>query len=109
MGWVGSGRPPDVAMMQAADFGSRDDRAELRPLDGAAVGRVLVEREVSARPVIVREVCAQRSQTRSVGGRPNGATPRRTVAWMTGRRETTALKPIDETIGRMAASGRAVT
>ena len=46
-------------MMQAADFGNRDDRAELRPLDWPAVGRVLVEREVSARPVIVREVARQ--------------------------------------------------
>ena len=46
-------------MMQAADFGNRDDRAEIRPLDWPAVGRVLVEREVSARPVIVREVARQ--------------------------------------------------
>src|SRR5207302_11471707 len=46
-------------MMQAADFGNRDDRAELRPLDWPAVGRVLVEREVSARQVIVREVARQ--------------------------------------------------
>src|SRR2546427_11874743 len=108
MGWVGSGRPPDVAMMQAADFGNRDDRAELRPLDGPAVGRVLVEREGRARPGIVREVCVQRRQTCSVGGSPTGATARRPVAWMAGRRETQALKPIDETIGRMGARGRAV-
>src|SRR5205807_4520425 len=46
-------------MMQAADFGNRDDRAELRPRDWPAVGRVLVEREVSARPVIVREGAPQ--------------------------------------------------
>jgi hypothetical protein len=38
-----------------------------------------------------------------------GATARRPVAWMAGRRETKALKPIDETIGRMGASDRAVT
>jgi hypothetical protein len=46
-------------MMQATDFGHRDDRAELRPLDWPSVGCILVEREVSARPVIVGEVAGQ--------------------------------------------------
>ena len=43
-------------MMQAADFGNRGDRAEFRRLNWASVGRILVEREVSASLVIVREV-----------------------------------------------------
>jgi hypothetical protein len=45
--------------MQATDFGNRDDRAEFRPLDWPSVGCIFVEREVSARPVIVREVAGQ--------------------------------------------------
>jgi len=51
--------PADVAMVQATDFGNRDDRAEVRRLDSPSVGCVLVEREVSASPMIVREVCGQ--------------------------------------------------
>src|SRR5881409_1488725 len=46
-------------MMQAADFGNRDDPAEFRSLSCPAVWCILVEREVSARPVIVREVAGQ--------------------------------------------------
>src|SRR5437773_5892870 len=46
-------------MMEATDFGNRDDRAEFRRLNWAAVGRILVEREVSTRPVVVREVASQ--------------------------------------------------
>ena len=42
--------------MQATDFGKGDDRAEGRRLDRPPVGCILVEREVSAGPVIVREV-----------------------------------------------------
>src|SRR5439155_20957223 len=57
--WAGSGRPSDVAMMQATDFANRDDSAEFRPLNWPAVGCILVEREVSTRPVIVREVASQ--------------------------------------------------
>jgi hypothetical protein len=45
--------------MQATDFGSRHDRAHLGALDGSHVGRVLLEREVSAGAVIVSEVAAQ--------------------------------------------------
>ena len=48
--------PSDVAVMQAPGLGNRDDRAELRRLNRPPVGCILVEREVSARPVIVREV-----------------------------------------------------
>lgn len=45
--------------MQTTDFGDRDDRAEFRRLDWPSVGGILVEREVSARSVIVREVAGQ--------------------------------------------------
>ena len=53
---AGSGRPPSVAMMQAPDFGNLDNPARLRPLDRPAVGRILLEGEVSSRTVIVRQV-----------------------------------------------------
>src|SRR5207247_9579286 len=46
-------------MVEATDFANRDDLAEFRPLNSAAVGRILVEREVSTRPVVVREVASQ--------------------------------------------------
>src|SRR5437867_570463 len=46
-------------MVEATDFANRDDLAEFRPLNWAAVGRILVEREVSTRPVVVREVASQ--------------------------------------------------
>jgi hypothetical protein len=36
-------------MMQAPDFGNRDDPAEFRRFDGPSVRGVLVEREVGAR------------------------------------------------------------
>ena len=45
--------------MQATDFANRDDHAALRRLDRASAGCILVEREVSASPVIVLEVRAQ--------------------------------------------------
>ena len=57
-GGDGSGRAPDVAVMQATDLGNRDDLAEFRPLNSSAVGRILVKREVSTRPVVVREVAS---------------------------------------------------
>lgn len=46
-------------MMQATDFGNLDDHAERRPLDWPRVGCIFGEREVSSRPVIVREVTGQ--------------------------------------------------
>jgi hypothetical protein len=46
-------------MMPATDFGNLDDPAELRWFDWPSVGGICVEREVSARPVIVREVAGQ--------------------------------------------------
>src|SRR6266566_2142184 len=49
-------RAPKVAVMQATNFGNWDDRAERRWLDRPSVGCILVERQVSASPVIVREV-----------------------------------------------------
>ena len=70
---------------------------------------VLVQGEVRPGAVVVGKVCVQRRQTCSAGGSPTGARARRPVAWMAGRRETKALKPIDEAIRRMGASHRAVT
>src|SRR5882724_7404857 len=49
-------RAPNVAVMQATNFGNRDDRVERRRLDRPSVGCIFVERQVSASPVIVREV-----------------------------------------------------
>src|SRR3989442_4039957 len=46
-------------MMQATDFGNRDDHAQARWLDWPSVGCVLVEGEMSASLVIVREVAGQ--------------------------------------------------
>jgi len=46
-------------MVEAPDFANPDDLAEFRPFNWAAVGRILVEREVSTRPVVVREVASQ--------------------------------------------------
>ena len=46
-------------MMQAADLGNRDDRAQSRRLNWPPVGCVLVEREMSASLVIVRQVAGQ--------------------------------------------------
>ena len=43
-------------MMQTTDFGDRDDRTALRRLDWATVGGVLVEREMCARLMVIREV-----------------------------------------------------
>src|SRR6266498_2416530 len=46
-------------MMQATNFGKLHDRAGCRRLDRPDVWRVLVEREMSASPVIVLEVAEQ--------------------------------------------------
>ena len=46
-------------MMQATNFGDLDDHTDLWPRDRPRVGRVLVEREMSASPVIVLEVAGQ--------------------------------------------------
>jgi hypothetical protein len=101
-------RSPDKSIIQATDFADRHDLARFRRLDRPPSGVFLV-REVGPGVMVVREVCVQRRRTCSVGGSPTGATARRPVAWMAGRRETNARKPSDETIGRMGASGRAVT
>jgi hypothetical protein len=55
-GRLGLRRASDVAVMQATNFGNRDDGAELRRLDRPSVGSILVERQVSASLVIVGEV-----------------------------------------------------
>ena len=49
----------DVSMVEATDFAKRHDPAGLRPFDGPPVGRVLVEREMRACAVIVREIRGQ--------------------------------------------------
>ena len=54
-----SGRPSDVAMVEATDFANRDDPAEFRLRHWPVVGRILVERQVSACPMVVREVASQ--------------------------------------------------
>ena len=46
-------------MMQATDFWDWDDHARARRLAWPSLGRVLVEREMSAGPVIVGEVAGQ--------------------------------------------------
>jgi hypothetical protein len=51
--------PADVAMMQTADFGHLQDAARLGELDGPEVGDVLVEREMRAGLVVVRDVPGQ--------------------------------------------------
>jgi hypothetical protein len=48
-------------MVEATDFANRDDPAEFRRFNGPAVGRIFVERQVSARRVVVREVASQRA------------------------------------------------
>ena len=58
-GWLDQAGPPDVAMVQAADFWNRDDPAEFRPLNWPAGGCILLEREVGPRSVIVRKVAGQ--------------------------------------------------
>jgi len=45
--------------MEATDFGNWDDRAEFRWLDGSSMGRIFVEGEMSARPVIIGKVARQ--------------------------------------------------
>jgi hypothetical protein len=50
-----SRRARAVAMMQVTNFGNLDHHATLRPLDWPSVGCIFVERQVSARPGIVRE------------------------------------------------------
>src|SRR5262245_3669377 len=52
-------RPCDVAVMQVANLGGRDDRAERRWRDWPPVRSILVEREMSAGPVIVVKIAGQ--------------------------------------------------
>ena len=46
-------------MVEATDFASLDDPVEFWLLDWPPMGRTLVERQVSACPVVVREVTSQ--------------------------------------------------
>ncbi len=61
--WFGrrfrSGRKARVAMMETADFGKLDDLAHTGRLDGSRIRRVLAEREMSSRLVMVGEVPGQ--------------------------------------------------
>src|SRR5262245_57418810 len=52
-------RATDVAMMESADLGQRNDAALLGSLNGARLGRILLEGEVGARPVVIAEVAPQ--------------------------------------------------
>ena len=56
----------DVAVVQAADLGQSDDAAVLGWLDGAAIGCILLEREMRPRAVVVAEVTAQTTTEMSV-------------------------------------------
>jgi hypothetical protein len=49
----------DVAVVQAADFGKLHDLPCHRELDRPEVGRVLVQREVGPRLIVVAEVSGQ--------------------------------------------------
>ena len=62
--------------MQATDFGNREDRAERRRLDMPPIGSIFLEREVSAGPVIVREIRREDSSkvTLAVAPRRDSAT-----------------------------------
>ena len=62
-------RTADLAMMQATDFGNLHDRPHLRPLDGPHVWRILLEREVSPRLVIVEKVDETRGDDGDILGR----------------------------------------
>ena len=48
-------------MVEAADLWKRDDVPHLRHLDRSRFGRVLVQRKMRSRPVVIREVRAQQS------------------------------------------------
>src|SRR5437899_12379167 len=89
---AGSCRAPDISMIEATRFGNLHHRTHLRPLDGPPVWRILVEREVSPCPVIVREVgCQDPAAMRLVknedlgpdtrAGRSRRAFPRAGLAW----------------------------
>src|SRR4051795_8431896 len=53
---AGSGSVPFVAMMPPADFGPRHDTTGADRLDGARLRRILAEREVRSRALVIRHV-----------------------------------------------------
>jgi hypothetical protein len=63
---AGSGGLPFVAMMEPANFGPRHDPTGSGRVDGARLGRVLAEREVSSRALVVRDVRAKHSSEMSL-------------------------------------------
>lgn len=56
-----SGRPSDVAMVQATDFGNLHDLSALAPLDRPPIRRIFLEGKVRSCAVIVREVGSQQA------------------------------------------------
>jgi hypothetical protein len=56
---AGSGRLPFVAMMKLADFGPRHDLPGAGRVDSPGLGRVLAQREVRSRTVVIRDVGAK--------------------------------------------------
>jgi hypothetical protein len=51
-----SGGSPLIAMMKPSDLGHRDDPTQLRRFVGSSVGRILPERKMTPRAVVVVEV-----------------------------------------------------
>ena len=54
-----SGRVPFVAVMESADFGARHDPTNASRVDCARLGRVLGQREMRSRAVVIRDVRAK--------------------------------------------------
>ena len=54
-------RAPDVAMVQATNFGNLHDLPDLGSLDWPPIRRIFLEGKVSSCPVIVREVGSQQA------------------------------------------------
>ena len=52
-------RPADVAVVEPTDVGQGNDPPQLRWLDGARLGCILLERKMRPRTVIVEEVAMQ--------------------------------------------------
>ncbi len=56
---VGSGRDPLVTMMQAADLREGDDISSVDGLRRPRIGGVLIQRQMTARPVVINKVRRQ--------------------------------------------------
>ena len=99
-----------VRIQLGAPGGDADEGTTICPLQAGTAGCQVCSPDGSG---MSREVhvplCDQQRLARSAGDSPAGARARRSVAWMAGRRETGALKPIDDTTRGVVASHRAVT